>query len=68
MAMPCNIVQEYVMPPNVTAVRIEAESHGSSGHSTSAITLQIHPDAIFRLRLTCLPAQKSSEIPQAPPD
>ena len=67
MAMPCDVVQEYVMPPDVTAVRIEAESIGSSGHSTSAITLQIQPGATFRLRLTCLPAKKSSEVPRAQP-
>ena len=35
-AMPCDVVQEYEVPPGVTAVRIEAESSGSGWHSSSA--------------------------------
>jgi hypothetical protein len=66
-AMPCDVVQEYEVPPGVTAVRIEAESSGSGGHSSSAVTLQIRPGATLRLRLVCLAAQKSSEGPVAGP-
>jgi hypothetical protein len=60
---PCGVVQEYEVPPGVTAVRIEGESSGAGGHSSSALTLQIRPGAILRLRLTCLLAQGESEAP-----
>jgi hypothetical protein len=56
-----DIIQEYEVPPDVTAVRIEAESSGVGQHSSSAVTLQIPPGAILRLRLVCLSAQGSSE-------
>jgi hypothetical protein len=64
--MPCDVVQEYTVPPGVTAVRIEAESSGAGGHSSSAVTLQIRPGATVRLRLACVPAQRSSEDPASP--
>ena len=57
--LPCDTVQEYEIPSNVTAVRIEAESSGSGGQSKSAVTLQIRPGAILRLRFACLPPQAS---------
>jgi hypothetical protein len=63
MQIPCDVVQEYEVPPGVTAVRIEAESSGAGRHSSSAVTLQIPPGAILRLRLACLPAQGPSEAP-----
>jgi hypothetical protein len=59
--VPCDVVQEYEVPPDVTAVRIEAESGGSGGHSRSAVTLQIRPGATLRLRFACLPSPASSE-------
>jgi len=59
--LPCNTVQEYEVPSGVAAVRIEAESSGSGGHSRSAVTLQIRPGATLRLRFACLPPQASSE-------
>ena len=62
-AMSCDVVQEYVVPPDVTAIRIEAESRGSGGHSRSAVTLQVRPGATVRLRFVCLPAQQSPEDP-----
>ena len=65
--LPCNVVQEYEVPPDVTAVRIEAESSGSGGHSRSAVTLQIRPGATLRLRFACLPSQASSEDPPPMP-
>jgi len=49
-AMSRDVVQEYVVPPDVTAIRIEAESRGSGGHSRSAVTLQVRPGATVRLR------------------
>jgi hypothetical protein len=61
MQIPCGVVQEYGVPPDVTAVRIEAESSGASRHSSIAVMLQIPPGAILRLRLVCLPAPGSSE-------
>jgi hypothetical protein len=65
-AMLCDIVQEYTVPPGVTAFRIEVESSGSGEHSSSAVTLNVRPGATVRLRLACLPAQQSSED-SAPP-
>ena len=61
--VPCDIVQEYEIPPGITAVRIEAESGGASGHSSSAVILQIRPGATLRLRFVCLPTQESSDDP-----
>jgi hypothetical protein len=63
MQILCDVVQEYEVPPGVTAVRIEAESRGVGRHSSSAVTLQIRPGGILRLRLECLPAQGSPEAP-----
>jgi hypothetical protein len=64
--VPCDVVQEYEVPSGVTALRIEAESSGAGGHSSSAVTLQIRPGATLRLRFVCLPAQGSSEGPASP--
>ena len=58
-AMLCDIIQEYVVPPGVTAVRIEAESSDSGSHSSSSVTLQVRAGATVRLRFVCLPAQGS---------
>ena len=63
MQIPCDVLQEYEVPPGATAVRIEAESSGAGRHSSSAVTLQVPPGGILRLRLTCLPAQGSPEPP-----
>jgi hypothetical protein len=60
MQIPCDVVQQYEVPPGVTAVRIEAESSGVGRHSSSAVTLQIPPGGILRLRLACL---RSPEAP-----
>jgi len=65
-AMSRDVVQEYAVPPDVTAIRIEAESSGSGGHSRSTVTLQVQPGATVRLRLVCLPAQRSPEDPASP--
>jgi hypothetical protein len=54
--IPCDVVQEYEVPPGVTAVRIEAETSAVGRHSSSAVTLQMAPGAILRLRFTCLQA------------
>jgi hypothetical protein len=51
--LPYEIVQEYVVPPGVTVIRIEAESSSSGSHNSSSVTLQVKPGATFRLRLTC---------------
>jgi len=61
MTIPCNIIQEYVVPPGVSAVRIEVESGGSGARSSANVTIQVRPGAILRLHLACLPAQGSSE-------
>ena len=63
MEIPCDSVQEYEIPSGVTAVCIEAESSGVGRHSRSAVTLQIPPGGILRLRLVCLPLQGSQEAP-----
>ena len=63
--VPCDVVQEYVVPPGVTALRIEAESSGSGGHSSSTVTLQVRPGATVRLRFACLPEQGSFEGPDS---
>jgi hypothetical protein len=60
LVMPCNLVQEYVVPPGVTEIRIEAESGGPGGHSSTTVTLQVRPGATVRLRLACIPAQGSA--------
>jgi len=65
-AIPCDVVQEYVVPPGVTAIRIEVESGGQGGHSSSTVTLQVRPTATVRLRFTCLPADRSSADPTSP--
>jgi hypothetical protein len=67
-ALPCDIVQEYVVPPDVTAVRIEAESGGAGGHSSTRVTLQVRPGATLRLHLACVPQESSKAAPQLPPD
>jgi hypothetical protein len=64
--IPCDVVQEYVVPPGVTAIRIEVESGGQGEHSSSAVTLQVRSTATVRLRFTCLPVQQSSEDPTSP--
>ena len=51
----CDNIQEYVVPPGVTAVRIEAESSDSGSHSSSSVTLQVRPGDMVRLRVVCLP-------------
>jgi hypothetical protein len=68
--IPNDIVQEYVVPPGATAVRIEVESGGSSGHSNSSVTLEVRPGATVRLRFFRLPSRSSSETSGslAPPD
>jgi hypothetical protein len=60
-AIPCDIVQEYVVPPGVAAIRIEAGSGGAGGHSSSTVTLQVRPGATVRLRFACVPSQGSVE-------
>jgi hypothetical protein len=67
-AMPCDIVQEYVVPPGVTAVRIEAESGGSGGHSSTSVTVQVRPGATIRLRLACVTQAPSDTPAHSPPD
>ena len=52
--MPCEIVQEYVVPPGATAISIEAESGGSGRHNSTSITLRVRPGDTVRLRLACL--------------
>ena len=52
--MPCDTVQEYVVPPDVTAISIQAESGGSGRHNSTSITLQVRPGDTVRLRLACL--------------
>jgi hypothetical protein len=61
--MPCNVVQEYVVPRGVATIRIEAESGGSGERSSSSVTLQVRPGATFRLRFGCLPGRGSTEPP-----
>jgi hypothetical protein len=56
--VPCDVVQEFEVPPGVAAIRIEAESRGAGGHSSSVVTLQIRPGATLRLRYVCLPAKE----------
>jgi hypothetical protein len=53
--VPCDAVQEYEVPSGVTAIRIEAETTAAGRHSSSAVTLQMVPGAILRLRFACLP-------------
>jgi hypothetical protein len=67
-AMPCDIVQEYMVPPGVTAVRIEAESGGSGGHSSTSVTVQVPPGATIRLRLACVPQAPSDTPAHSPRD
>ena len=61
--MPCEIVQEYVVPPGVTAISIEAESGGSGRHSSTSITLQVRPGDTVRFRLACLTHDGKHEAP-----
>jgi hypothetical protein len=65
MQIPCDVVQEYEVPSDVTAVRIEAETGAAGRYSRSAVTLQIPAGAILRLRLACLPAQGSAPSDRA---
>jgi hypothetical protein len=65
--IPCNVVQEYVIPPGVSAVRIELESGGSGARSSANVAIQVRPGATLRLHLACLPAQESSEGPHDRP-
>jgi hypothetical protein len=37
----CDIAQEYVVPPGVTAIRIEVESGGPGRQSSNSVTLQV---------------------------
>jgi hypothetical protein len=61
VAAPCDIVQEYMVPAGVTAVRIEAESSGSGTHSSSSVTLRFSPVQRSVCRLACLPARDSQQ-------
>ena len=61
--MPSAIVQEYVVPPGVTAISIEAESGGLGRHNSSRITLQVRAGDTVRLRLICLEAERDRELP-----
>jgi hypothetical protein len=65
MQLPRDVIQEYEVPPGVTAVRIEAESSSAGRHSSSVVTLHIPPGAMLRLRLVCLPAEGSPEDPNS---
>jgi hypothetical protein len=56
--IPSDVVLEYMVPPGVGAVRIEAESGGSGAHSSAKVTIQVRPGATLRLHLACLPAQE----------
>jgi hypothetical protein len=58
-AMLYDIIQEYVVPPGVTAVRIEAESSDLGSQSNSSVTLHVQAGATVRLRLVCLPTQEA---------
>ena len=58
--IPCDAVLEYEVPSDVTAVRIEAETTAAGRHSSSAVTLQMAPGVILRLRFTCLPGPRRS--------
>ena len=59
--LPRDAVQEYEVPPGVTAIRVAAESGGPGQHSSSTVVVTVRPGATLRLRLTCLPGQGSSE-------
>ncbi len=56
-AMMCDIVQEYVVPSGVTAIRVEAVTGGSGRQSSTSATLQVRPGDAVRLRVICLPEQ-----------
>lgn len=66
-ALLCDFVQEYVVPPDVTAVRIETDSSGPDSHSSSSLTLQVRPGATLRVRYACSPAQPSSAATTSAP-
>ena len=53
--LPRETVQEYEVPPGVTALRVEAESGAPGQHSSSVVVVQVRPGATVQLRLTCLP-------------
>jgi hypothetical protein len=57
------IVREYVVPPGVTAICIEAESGGSGRHSSTSITLQVRPGDTVRVHLACLAHDGKHEHP-----
>jgi hypothetical protein len=52
--MICDVVQEYLIPSGVTAIRIEAKATVPSRASSSAVTLQIPPGPVLRLPETGL--------------
>jgi len=64
-AVPCDLVQEYMVPADITAVRVELESGGPNGHSRGTITLQVQPTATFRVRLIWVPSHKSPGDPSS---
>jgi hypothetical protein len=61
MQIRCDIVQECEVPSGIPAIRIEAQAAFGGRASRSAVTLQIPPGAVLRLRLVCLPAEEPFE-------
>jgi hypothetical protein len=53
--LPRETVQEYEMPPGVTAVRVAAESGGPGQRGSGVVVVTVRPGATLRLRLTRLP-------------
>jgi hypothetical protein len=50
-----NNVQEFVVPPNVAAIRVEVTSRGPGSSSQSVVAVQARPGDILRIAFTCIP-------------
>lgn len=48
-------VQEFVVPPNVAAIRVEVTSRGPGTSSHSVVAVQARPGDVLRIAFTCIP-------------
>jgi hypothetical protein len=51
--LPQNTVQEYVVPPGVQQVLVQAESEGQGARTSTTMILQVVPGQVFKLHISC---------------
>ena len=56
-----DFAEEYLVPPGIVAIRIEASSSSSGRQSATSATLQVLPGSRVQLRIICLPEPGSRD-------